>query len=66
MRETEFEEQVAAAKTALERPGAEELKSGITASFEEEQEREWRDHVKDVAEGLVNPDEDNGNTEEQS
>jgi hypothetical protein len=36
LRETEFEEQVAAAKTALERPEAEELKLGITASFEEE------------------------------
>ena len=53
LREGRFEERVAGAKAAIERPDAGELKSGIEASFEEEQKRAWRDHIREVAEDLT-------------
>jgi hypothetical protein len=58
-REGRFEERVAGAKAAIERPDAGELKSGIEASFEEEQKRAWRDHIKKVAEDLTAKPEEN-------
>jgi hypothetical protein len=53
LREADFEGQVAAANAAVVIPSATELREGIEESFEEEQEQEWRDPIKEVAERLT-------------
>jgi hypothetical protein len=60
LREGRFEERIAEAKAAIERPDAGKLKLGIEASFGEERKRAWRDHIREVAENLTTESEENG------
>jgi hypothetical protein len=48
-REVGFEEQVAAAIAAIEKPAGGDLKSGIKKLFEGAPDRDWRDHIDSVA-----------------
>jgi hypothetical protein len=49
LREAGFEDRVAAAVAAIEKPGAADLAKGIKELFDHEKDREWRDHIKHVA-----------------
>jgi hypothetical protein len=49
LREAGFEDQVAAAVAAIDKPSADELARGIGKLFRREQDREWRDHIGAVA-----------------
>jgi Topoisomerase 6 subunit A/Spo11, Toprim domain len=49
LRDAGLEAQVAAAIAAVAKPTAAELASGIRAMFEQEPEREWRDHIRRIA-----------------
>ena len=49
LRETGFEDQVAAAIADIEKPSAPDLTRGIKKLFQQEKDREWRDHIKHVA-----------------
>jgi hypothetical protein len=49
LREARFEDQVTAAIAEIKKPGAAELRQGIEGMFEQEPEREWRDHIEEVA-----------------
>jgi hypothetical protein len=53
LREAGFEDQVAAAVTAIEKPAASTLANGIRELFENQPECEWRDHIESVAEDLT-------------
>jgi hypothetical protein len=53
LREAGFEDQVAAAVTAIEKPAASTLANGIRELFENQPECEWRDHIESVAEDLM-------------
>ena len=53
LREAGYEAQVATALAAIERPDGTALRDGIEASFEEQQDRQWRDHIGAVADGLA-------------
>jgi hypothetical protein len=57
LREAGFEEQVAAAIAAIEKPTAATLAADIEESFEQEPEREWREHIEAVAKASVTPEE---------
>ena len=46
MREAAFENQVAATVAAIEKPNGEALAEGIEDLFEQEPDREWRDHIE--------------------
>jgi hypothetical protein len=52
LREAGFENQVAEALAAIERPTGVELSAGIEELFEGDPEREWRDHIEETADGL--------------
>jgi hypothetical protein len=52
LREAGFENQVAEALAAIERPTGVELSTGIEELFERDPEREWRDHIEETAEEL--------------
>jgi hypothetical protein len=52
LREAGFENQVAEALAAIERPTGVELSAGIEELFEGDPEREWRDHVEETADEL--------------
>jgi len=52
LREVGYEDQVAAAIAAIEKPDGSSLAQGIRELFEHEPDREWRDHVEAVAEQL--------------
>jgi hypothetical protein len=49
LREARVEDQVAAAIAAIIKPGAPALERGIEEMFEQGPEREWRDHIEEVA-----------------
>jgi hypothetical protein len=49
LREAGFEDQVAAAIAAIKTPGAATLARDIERLFDEEPDREWRDHIEAVA-----------------
>jgi hypothetical protein len=49
LRETGFEDQVAIAISNIDKPDAADLTKGIKTLFEREEDREWRDHIKHVA-----------------
>lgn len=53
LREAGFEEQVAAAIAAIEKPNAATLADGIRELFESESESERRDHIETVADDLT-------------
>jgi hypothetical protein len=53
LREAGFEEQVAAAIAAIEKPAAAALADGIAQLFEQQPDQEWRDHIEAVARGAV-------------
>jgi hypothetical protein len=55
LREAGFEEQVAAAIAAIEKPAAAALVDGITQLFEQQPEQEWRDHIEAVAQSVSQP-----------
>ena len=46
LREAGFENQVAEAVAAIEKPNGEALEEGIEHLFEKEPDREWRDHIE--------------------
>jgi hypothetical protein len=52
LREAGFEEQVADALDAIERPSSADLKTDIEQQFEDNPESEWRDHVEMTADEL--------------
>jgi hypothetical protein len=52
LREAGFEEQVATALAAIEKPAAASLADGITQLFEQQPEQEWRDHIEAVAQSV--------------
>jgi hypothetical protein len=47
--EARFEEQVAAAIAAIEKPIDGDLRNGIEKLFERARDREWRDHIEAAA-----------------
>jgi hypothetical protein len=49
LREAGFENQVATAIAAIEKPNPAVLAEGIRCLFQQESEREWRDHVEAIA-----------------
>ena len=49
LREAGLDQQVAAAIAAIEKPTIADLTQGITQLFKRESDREWRDHIEDVA-----------------
>jgi hypothetical protein len=49
LREAGFEDEVAAAIAGIEKPDAADLAKGIRKLFDRERDREWRDHIKHVA-----------------
>ena len=49
LREAGFEDQVAAAIAAIKKPTAAALAKGIKQLFEQEPDREWRDHIEAIA-----------------
>jgi hypothetical protein len=49
LREAGFESQVAAAIAAIKKPSAAVLAKGIKQLFKQEADREWRDHIEEVA-----------------
>jgi len=49
LREAALDEQVAAAVAAIEKPAVTVLTEGITQLFKQEPDREWRDHIEEVA-----------------
>jgi hypothetical protein len=49
LRETGFKDQVAAAIADIEKPDGSDLAKGIKKLFEQEEDREWRDHIRHVA-----------------
>src|SRR5262249_42317556 len=55
LREAGSEEQVAAAIAAVKKPAAPALRQGIEEMFEREPEREWRDHIEEVAAERTRP-----------
>jgi len=52
LREAGYEDQVAKALVAIERPPAADLSAGIEQLFEEDPERQWRDHIDAAADDL--------------
>ena len=50
LREAGFEDQVAAAIAAIEKPDAAALAEGIKRTIQAEARREWRDHIEAEAE----------------
>jgi len=46
LREAGFENQVAEALAAIEKPNGEALAEGMEDLFEKEPDREWRDHIE--------------------
>jgi hypothetical protein len=53
LREAGFEDQVAAAIAAVEKPSAAALEKGIKQMFKREQDREWRDHIQEIIPDIV-------------
>jgi Topoisomerase 6 subunit A/Spo11, Toprim domain len=53
LREAGFEDQVATEVAAIRRPSATVLAKGVRQSFKQEPDREWRDHIEEVAVTLV-------------
>ena len=53
LREAGLDDQVAAAIAAIKKPDADALRQGIEEMFEQEPEREWRDHINTVVAALV-------------
>jgi hypothetical protein len=53
LREANFEDQVAAAVAAIKKPDATDLAKGIKKLFTQEREREWRDHIENVANKII-------------
>jgi hypothetical protein len=53
LREAGFEDQVAAAIAAVNKPSAAALEKGIEKLFEREQDREWRDHIEEILPDIV-------------
>jgi hypothetical protein len=53
LREAGFEEQVAVAIAAIEKPGNGDLANGIKKLFDRERDREWRDHIEHVASSKI-------------
>jgi hypothetical protein len=49
LREAGFEDQVAAAIAAINKPPAADLQAGIKHLFEQDPDREWRDHIEEIA-----------------
>jgi hypothetical protein len=49
LREAGFEDQVATAIAAIKKPLAADLHAGINRLFEREPDREWRDHIEEIA-----------------
>jgi hypothetical protein len=49
LREAGLENQVAAAIAEIEKPDSATLAEGIRCLFQQEPEREWRDHIEAVA-----------------
>jgi hypothetical protein len=49
LREAGLDDQVAAAVAAIEKPGAVVLAEGIRNLFQQEPDREWRDHIESIA-----------------
>jgi hypothetical protein len=49
LREARFEEQVAAAIAAIDKPTDGDLRNGIEKLFERARDREWRDHIDEAA-----------------
>jgi hypothetical protein len=52
LREARFEDQIAEAIAAIEKPDAAALEDGIEELFEEQPDAQWRDHITAVAEEL--------------
>src|SRR6516225_1089605 len=50
LREAGFEERVAAAVAAVEKPDAAALEKGVKRLFKRQPDAEWRDHIKAIAE----------------
>jgi hypothetical protein len=53
LREAGFEDQVAAAVAAVKKPDATDLAKGIKKLFKQEREREWRNHIENVANKII-------------
>jgi hypothetical protein len=53
LREAGLEDQIAAAVAAIKKPAAADLAKGIKKAFKQEREREWRDHVENVANKII-------------
>jgi hypothetical protein len=53
LREAGFEDQVAAAIAAVEKPSAAALEQGIKDIFERERDREWRDHIEEIVTDII-------------
>jgi hypothetical protein len=51
LQEAGLEDQIGAAVAAAAKPSGDELARGIRTMFEQEPEREWRDHIVEIAEG---------------
>jgi hypothetical protein len=60
LRESNFENQVATAIAAIEKPNPAVLVEGIKHLFREEPDREWRDHIEAVATELASAEDDDG------
>jgi hypothetical protein len=58
LREAGFEDQVADAIAAIEKPTAAVLTEGITELFKREPDREWRDHIEQVVGNFVDTGDD--------
>jgi hypothetical protein len=56
LREAGFEDQVAAAIAAVPKLDGAALEHGIKQLFEQEPDREWRDHIEKVALSITNPE----------
>src|SRR5262249_46610079 len=55
LREARLDDRVAGAVAAIEKPDADALRRGIEEMFEREPEREWRDHIEEVAAERTRP-----------
>jgi hypothetical protein len=53
LREAGFEDQVAAAVAAVKKPDATDLAKGVKKLFKQEREREWRNHIENVANKII-------------